>query len=105
MMSSITAVYPHQFLPPKQMENGDHKEVPDNASEHCPGTRSEDAEKSYACAGCPNQEACASSAPNGPDPGYLHVNSWGFSFMSVSLLMATGGQAIYMLRNYSDEIA
>ncbi|KAF5806003.1 putative mrp/NBP35 ATP-binding protein [Helianthus annuus] len=69
MMSSITAVYPHQFLPPIQMEIGDHKEVPDDASEHCPGTQSEDAGKSDACAGCPNQEACASAPPNGhPDP-------------------------------------
>ncbi|KAJ0584676.1 putative mrp/NBP35 ATP-binding protein [Helianthus annuus] len=65
------------------MEIGDHKEVPDDASEHCPGTQSEDAGKSDACAGCPNQEACASAPPNGhPDPSYLHVNSCGFSFIS-----------------------
>lgn len=35
--------------------------------EHCPGTESELAGKSDACAGCPNQEICA-SAPKGPDP-------------------------------------
>ncbi|KAJ0692124.1 putative mrp/NBP35 ATP-binding protein [Helianthus annuus] len=52
------------------MENGNHKEVPEDANEHCPGTQSEDAGKSDACAGCPNQEACA-SAPKGPDPGRL----------------------------------
>lgn len=36
----------------------------------CPGPQSESAGKSDACAGCPNQEACA-SAPKGPDPGTL----------------------------------
>ncbi|KAF5099291.1 hypothetical protein D0Z00_001695 [Geotrichum galactomycetum] len=35
--------------------------------EHCPGTESELAGKADACAGCPNQEICA-SAPKGPDP-------------------------------------
>jgi len=35
--------------------------------EHCPGTQSEAAGKSAACAGCPNQQIC-STAPKGPDP-------------------------------------
>ncbi|EMC91788.1 hypothetical protein BAUCODRAFT_304747 [Baudoinia panamericana UAMH 10762] len=35
--------------------------------EHCPGPESNDAGKSDACAGCPNQAICA-SAPKGPDP-------------------------------------
>ncbi|PRP87936.1 nucleotide binding protein 1 [Planoprotostelium fungivorum] len=35
--------------------------------EHCPGTSSEEAGKSNACAGCPNQQICA-TAPKGPDP-------------------------------------
>ncbi|KAJ0683779.1 putative mrp/NBP35 ATP-binding protein [Helianthus annuus] len=56
------------------MENGNHKEVPEDANEHCPGTQSEDAGKSDACAGCPNQEACA-SAPKGPDPGSFRHGS------------------------------
>lgn len=34
----------------------------------CPGTESETAGKASACAGCPNQQICA-SAPKGPDPG------------------------------------
>lgn len=34
---------------------------------HCPGTQSEEAGKSSACDGCPNQEICA-TAPKGPDP-------------------------------------
>ena len=33
---------------------------PDNAPEHCPGTESDQAGKSSACAGCPNQNVCAS---------------------------------------------
>ena len=36
----------------------------------CPGTEAEDAGKSEACAGCPNQQICA-TAPKGPDPGML----------------------------------
>jgi len=35
--------------------------------EHCPGTQSEQAGKSQSCAGCPNQQICAST-PKGPDP-------------------------------------
>lgn len=34
----------------------------------CPGTESESAGKASACAGCPNQQICA-SGPKGPDPG------------------------------------
>ena len=36
------------------------EEVPANANEECPGVSSENAGKSDACAGCPNQAACAS---------------------------------------------
>ncbi|CAH4028933.1 unnamed protein product [Pieris brassicae] len=42
--------------------------VPENAPHHCPGTQSEDAGKVSACAGCPNQNICASGLPSGPDP-------------------------------------
>src|SRR5882762_11450226 len=60
--------------------------VPSNAPEHCPvrfacsqisrkltlpnvqGTESELAGKADACAGCANQEICASNIPKGPDP-------------------------------------
>ena len=37
----------------------------------CPGTESENAGKSSACQGCPNQQICASSKPKGPDPGII----------------------------------
>lgn len=40
----------------------------------CPGTDSEQAGKASACAGCPNQNICASSKPKGPDPGKLLYN-------------------------------
>lgn len=43
-------------------------DVPENASEHCPGTQSEDAGKTSACAGCPNQQICSSNEAKGPDP-------------------------------------
>ncbi|KAF9036980.1 P-loop containing nucleoside triphosphate hydrolase protein, partial [Hymenopellis radicata] len=42
--------------------------VPSNAPEHCPGTESELAGKSDACAGCANQDVCASGVTKGPDP-------------------------------------
>ncbi|CAN8270290.1 unnamed protein product [Cochlearia groenlandica] len=51
------------------MENGD---IPENANDHCPGTQSETAGKSDSCAGCPNQEACA-TAPKGPDPDLVAI--------------------------------
>ncbi|GAV85756.1 ParA domain-containing protein/AAA_31 domain-containing protein [Cephalotus follicularis] len=51
------------------MENG---EIPDNANEHCPGPQSELAGKSDECAGCPNQEVCA-TAPKGPDPDLVAI--------------------------------
>ncbi|KAJ3671536.1 hypothetical protein LUZ60_007615 [Juncus effusus] len=47
-------------------------EVPEDANEHCPGPQSESAGKSDACAGCPNQEICA-TAPKGPDPDLVAI--------------------------------
>lgn len=41
--------------------------VPENAPDHCPGTESDQAGKSDACQGCPNQSVC-STTPKGPDP-------------------------------------
>lgn len=47
-------------------------DVPDNAPESCPGTGSENAGKSSACAGCPNQGACATGQrPVDPDEGVI----------------------------------
>lgn len=48
------------------------KSSTDTAFAHaeCVGTDSELAGKAAGCAGCPNQEACA-TAPKGPDPGAL----------------------------------
>jgi len=34
-------------------------DVPENANEACPGTKSDTAGKTSACAGCPNQQACS----------------------------------------------
>lgn len=43
-------------------------DIPENAAEHCPGTESDSAGKASACAGCPNQNICASGETKGPDP-------------------------------------
>ncbi|KAJ7834096.1 P-loop containing nucleoside triphosphate hydrolase protein [Mycena leptocephala] len=49
--------------------------VPENAPEHCPGTESEFAGKSEACAGCENQQICASNLPNLPDPALPFIKA------------------------------
>lgn len=48
-------------------------DVPDDAPEHCPGTGSETAGKVSACAGCPNQNACASGEASAPDPAVEEI--------------------------------
>ncbi|CAM0945383.1 unnamed protein product [Alopecurus aequalis] len=55
------------------MENGGSKgDVPEDANAHCPGTQSEEAGKADSCAGCPNQQICA-TAPKGPDPDLVAI--------------------------------
>jgi Mrp family chromosome partitioning ATPase len=46
---------------------------PDNAPEECPGVSSEAAGTTSACAGCPNQKACASGEARKPDPAVNDV--------------------------------
>ncbi|XP_051743794.1 cytosolic Fe-S cluster assembly factor nubp1 isoform X1 [Ctenopharyngodon idella] len=48
-------------------------DVPSDAPEHCPGTSSEQAGKSSACQGCPNQNICASGAAKAPDPAIEEI--------------------------------
>ncbi|CAH1272960.1 cytosolic Fe-S cluster assembly factor nubp1-B-like [Branchiostoma lanceolatum] len=48
-------------------------DVPENAPDHCPGTDSEDAGKTSACQGCPNQAVCASALPKAPDPAVEEI--------------------------------
>ncbi|XP_036445457.1 cytosolic Fe-S cluster assembly factor nubp1 [Colossoma macropomum] len=48
-------------------------DVPSDAPEHCPGTTSEQAGKSSACQGCPNQTICASGATKAPDPAIEEI--------------------------------
>ncbi|KAJ8521580.1 hypothetical protein ONZ45_g1745 [Pleurotus djamor] len=49
--------------------------IPSNAPEHCPGTESQFAGKADACAGCANQEICASNTTKGPDPALPLIRS------------------------------
>ncbi|KAJ6581384.1 P-loop containing nucleoside triphosphate hydrolase protein [Mycena capillaripes] len=53
----------------------DPRSVPENAPEHCPGTESEFAGKSEACAGCENQAVCASNLPKLPDPSLPFIKA------------------------------
>ncbi|XP_016344019.1 cytosolic Fe-S cluster assembly factor nubp1 isoform X3 [Sinocyclocheilus anshuiensis] len=48
-------------------------DVPNDAPEHCPGTSSDQAGKSSACQGCPNQNICASGAAKAPDPAIEEI--------------------------------
>nr|VDD39944.1 unnamed protein product [Brassica oleracea] len=74
----------------------DEGEIPENANErkqyqiqsfNCPGPLAETAGKSESCAGCPNQQACATgTAPTGPDPGGV-----GKSTFSAQLSFALAG--------------
>lgn len=41
---------------------------PQDANEHCPGVKADDAGKADACAGCPNQQICASGEAKKEDP-------------------------------------
>jgi Mrp family chromosome partitioning ATPase len=51
----------------------DKKTVPENANDHCPGVESNKAGKEDACAGCPNQNICASGEANKEDPAIAEV--------------------------------
>lgn len=47
-------------------------DVPQNANESCPGTKSDGAGKTSACAGCPNQQACSTGVkPVDPDVEFI----------------------------------
>eukprot|EP00455_Lapot_gusevi_P044253 TRINITY_DN549_c0_g2_i2.p1 TRINITY_DN549_c0_g2~~TRINITY_DN549_c0_g2_i2.p1 ORF type:complete len:340 (+),score=91.64 TRINITY_DN549_c0_g2_i2:118-1137(+) len=48
-------------------------QAPDNANEGCVGPESENAGKASACAGCPNQTACASGKGREVDPAVMEV--------------------------------
>ena len=53
--------------------------VPENANQACPGTESNDAGKSDACAGCPNQSICANasfSIPNVKSEDLDTADAW-----------------------------
>ncbi|XP_066992109.2 cytosolic Fe-S cluster assembly factor nubp1 [Anabrus simplex] len=50
-------------------------DVPTDAPEHCPGTKSDTAGKVAACQGCPNQAICSSGVARTPDPGIELVRS------------------------------
>ena len=52
---------------------GENKTVPENANEGCPGVESDGAGKSSACAGCPNQNVCASGEANKEDPAVAEI--------------------------------
>jgi len=46
----------------------DAANVPKNANDHCPGVKDDNAGKADACAGCPNQQICASGEAKKEDP-------------------------------------
>lgn len=56
----------------------------------CPGTTSGEAGKSEACAGCPNQAACA-SAPRGPDLDQSLIDERISKFRHIILVLSGKG--------------
>lgn len=56
----------------------------------CPGTASDQAGKAEACAGCPNQAACA-SAPRGPDPDQALIDERISKFRHIILVLSGKG--------------
>lgn len=72
---------------PIAIPNG--SKIPDNAPEHCPGPESEQAGQSDACAGCANQEICASSTFKGPDPALPFIKER-MSLVKRKLLVLSG---------------
>ncbi len=48
-------------------------DIPDDANEHCPGTKSEKAGKASSCEGCPNQRICASGVGQQVDPAIAQI--------------------------------
>lgn len=49
------------------------QDKPEDAPESCPGVSSESAGKASGCAGCPNQQNCASGEARKPDPAVADV--------------------------------
>ncbi len=49
------------------------EERPADAPAECPGTASQSAGKASACAGCPNQQLCASGEAAKPDPAIAQI--------------------------------
>lgn len=47
--------------------------IPIDAPVHCPGTQSEEAGQTSACAGCPNQKVCSSGDAKKPDPDIADI--------------------------------
>lgn len=64
-------------------------DVPQDAPESCPGTQSDSAGKSSACAGCPNQKICASGAPKQQDPGVKEVK-WRLASVKHKIIVLSG---------------
>jgi Mrp family chromosome partitioning ATPase len=56
----------------------------------CPGTQAEDAGRAAACAGCPNQAACA-SAPKGVDPDQALIDERISKFKHIILVLSGKG--------------
>jgi len=60
-----------------------------NAPEECPGSRSVDAGKASACAGCPNQSICASGKARQPDPDLSKIKE-SLSHIKHKILVLSG---------------
>lgn len=62
-----------------------------SAPHDCPGTESQNAGKTSACAGCPNQTICASGEARGPDPDIEVIAARLARVKSIILIMSGKG--------------
>ena len=65
--------------------------MPENANASCPGTKSDQAGKSEACEGCPNQSICASGKAREEDPAVDEVAKKLASVKNIILVLSGKG--------------
>ena len=88
------ALHPAALSPPEacpnRMPRCTLKAWVDRALADCPGASSDEAGKASACAGCPNQAACA-TAPKGPDPDLAAIGERLATIKHVILVLSGKG--------------
>ena len=67
------------------------KTIPKDANEECPGVQADNAGKSEACEGCPNQTACASGKAKEEDPAIEEIKKKLSNVKKIILILSGKG--------------